>query len=492
MVDLSLVMKTQPRSYQLSTFQKIKDLRYHAVLFEMGLGKSKVAIDNLCYLHTVNKIESAVIIVKKAVIKNWESGELKKHMWDSVNYQPYLWGKLNTKKEKEKLEYVHKFLGLKIYMVNIEAFQSNSKENMRKLKLIFDKINPHTSMVIIDEATDIKTHNSKRTKTINKFFDEVKYKRILTGTALAERPEDCYALYRFLSRDFWAKYGFLRFEQFRAYFCLFKEVVLPTHSFKKVIGYRNLNKLKEILLDPLTSTRYLQKDVEKELPDIVYKTYFTELSPEQKQHYKTMKEHLWAEINGKELELTAAVHKYMKLHQITSGVLHMEDGSEVIPGKNEKIDLLIDLIDQNLPHKTVVFSLLNSKPAIKLVVEALEKKFGESAVVAYTGDTPMEIRQDVINQFQDSNSPVKIFVGNCAAAMGITLTEANLQIYYSNTYSYNIREQSEKRCHRIGQKKTVTIIDLISEKTEDSRIVKALKEKQNVIDYVLNNKLTLV
>jgi len=60
---------------------------------------------------------------------------------------------------------------------------------------------------------------------------------------------------------------------------------------------------------------------------------------------------------------------------------------------------------------------------------------------------------------------------------GITLTAANTVIYYSNGYDLEKRFQSEDRAHRIGQKKSVTYIDLIAEGTVDEKIVKDASEK---------------
>ena len=53
---------------------------------------------------------------------------------------------------------------------------------------------------------------------------------------------------------------------------------------------------------------------------------------------------------------------------------------------------------------------------------------------------------------------------------GITLTQANTVIYYSNGYDLEKRMQSEDRAHRIGQTKKVTYIDLIAEDTVDSKV----------------------
>ena len=72
---------------------------------------------------------------------------------------------------------------------------------------------------------------------------------------------------------------------------------------------------------------------------------------------------------------------------------------------------------------------------------------------------------------------------------GITLTAASTVIYYSNGYDLEKRLQSEDRAHRIGQKKSVTYIDLIAEKTVDEKIVKALRKKINIASEVLGEEL---
>ena len=49
--------------------------------------------------------------------------------------------------------------------------------------------------------------------------------------------------------------------------------------------------------------------------------------------------------------------------------------------------------------------------------------------------------------------------------------------------------QSEDRCHRIGQEKKVTYVDLISEKTIDEKIVKALVNKKKIASLVMGDEL---
>ena len=72
---------------------------------------------------------------------------------------------------------------------------------------------------------------------------------------------------------------------------------------------------------------------------------------------------------------------------------------------------------------------------------------------------------------------------------GITLTQANTVIYYSNGYDLEKRLQSEDRAHRIGQKKSVTYVDFIAQKTVDEKIVKALRKKIDIASEILGEEL---
>ena len=62
-------------------------------------------------------------------------------------------------------------------------------------------------------------------------------------------------------------------------------------------------------------------------------------------------------------------------------------------------------------------------------------------------------------------------------------------IYYSNGYDLEKRMQSEDRAHRIGQKKTVTYVDIIAQDTVDEKIVKALRKKINIASEVMGEEL---
>ena len=80
-----------------------------------------------------------------------------------------------------------------------------------------------------------------------------------------------------------------------------------------------------------------------------------------------------------------------------------------------------------------------------------------------------------------------MFVGVTAAGrFGLTLTAATTVVYFSNSYAYEDRSQSEDRAHRAGQTKTVTYVDLVAKNTADTLILKALQNKKSLSEFIQN------
>jgi SNF2 family DNA or RNA helicase len=126
---------------------------------------------------------------------------------------------------------------------------------------------------------------------------------------------------------------------------------------------------------------------------------------------------------------------------------------------------------------------------IKKIVEEIEKIHGPRSVIDYYGLTPQDERQGNIKKFQDDPT-CRFLVGTpSTGGYGITLTAANTVIYYSNGYDLEKRLQSEDRAHRIGQKKSVTYVDILAEDTVDEKIVKALRKKINIASEVMGEEL---
>ena len=115
---------------------------------------------------------------------------------------------------------------------------------------------------------------------------------------------------------------------------------------------------------------------------------------------------------------------------------------------------------------------------------------GDQAV-SYHGDVSPDARVHAIERFQ--NDPkIRYFVGTPqAGGTGITLTAAEYAIYYSNSFDLEQRLQSEDRCHRIGTKTNVTYIDIECQKSIDSKIIKALRDKKSIADMITKDPMSI-
>ena len=198
-----------------------------------------------------------------------------------------------------------------------------------------------------------------------------------------------------------------------------------------------------------------------------------------------MKTMALAILNGKQTTTVTVLTQLMRLHQITCGHFTTDDGSTQNI-KSNRISELMNVLEE-VEGKAIIWA--HWRHDIQSIVEAIEKVYPGS-VMTYYGSTSTEDRAKAIKEIQDPESKVRFLVGTPqTGGYGITLTEANVMIYYSNGYDLEKRTQSEARINRIGQKRKMTYIDIIAEKTVDERIVKALRKKINIASEVMGEEL---
>ena len=76
--------KTKPYAHQLTALEKSWNKENYAYFMEMGTGKTKVLIDNVAMLYDKGKIDGALIIAPKGVVKTWYEQELPIHLSDHI------------------------------------------------------------------------------------------------------------------------------------------------------------------------------------------------------------------------------------------------------------------------------------------------------------------------------------------------------------------------------------------------------------------------
>ena len=388
----------------------------------------------------------------------------------SVLWQPNI-----TKTQQEKLDSLFEIdSALHILVMNVEAFSTE-----KGVKFATKFINSHKTLMAIDESTTIKTPTARRTKNIIKIGINAKYKRIMTGSPITKNPLDLYTQCEFL--DPWLL-DFSSYYAFRNRYAEMKTMHVSGRSIQVVDKFRNLGELSDTVKE--FSYRVLKEDCLDLPPKNFIKRHIT-LTPDQKKVYEQMKKHAIAMLNKKVTTTVSVLTQLMRLHQITCGYVTADDGS-IQEVESNRMNELMSILEET-EGKVIIWA--NYQFSVGDIIQKITKKFGKESYVHYYGLTPQEIRQENIKRFQNDPECRFIIGTPQTGGYGITLTQANTVIYYSNGYDLEKRLQSEDRAHRIGQKKTVTYIDIIAEDTIDEKIVEALRKKINIASEVLGEEL---
>jgi len=395
-------------------------------------------------------------------------------MANHVDRNVVVWTGQKTKKHEEELNTL--FLTepakvhLNILIMNVDAFTTE-----RGKKFAHRFLMTRQSLMAVDESTVIKNPSALRTKAITKLGVLARYRVIMTGSPITNSPEDLYAQCNFLNHEL---LGFSSIYTFRARHCQMQRLSFGGRSFNKVTGYKNLNELNYKLQK--FSYRVLKKDA-LDLPSQVWMKRVVPMTTEQLDAYMQMKRTALVQLKKETLTTTSVLAQMIRLHQIVCGHMATDDG-KVLSLPNNRIKELCAILEEH-GDKAIIWA--NYRHDIQEIERTLQKKYGPRSVVTFYGDTPQSVRQDHIKNFQE-NSVTKYFIGQpMTGGRGITLTAANLSVFYSNSYDLEIREQAEARNHRIGTSSKVTYVDLISEGTVDEKIIYSLRNKINLATSVL-------
>jgi len=471
--------KTKPYEHQIEALNRGMNRSSYGYLMEMGTGKSKVLIDNLAGLALKGKVNFALIIAPKGVYRNWVAKEIPEHMSEQVTHRVIRWVASPNKTQKAEMQSVGKaFDGLTIFVMNVEAFSTvKGKTAGEWMAKHFGKL----GMIAIDESTTIKNHKAKRSKALMKIAAGFAYRRILTGSPITKSPMDAYAQFEFLGPGL---LGSTSFYAFQGRYAVTQKRKMGRISFEQIVGYRNLEELTHKI--DQHSYRVLKKDC-LDLPEKTFMARYVSLTDEQFKMYEQLRNLAMTMLDGGKLVTAPAViTQILRMQQVLSGHLKTDDG-EMVYFPSRRMDALTEIMQEH-GGKAIIWSRFRYD--IQQITAMLNKEFGEGCAAAYYGDTPDEERNDIVRNFQNPDHPLRFFVGNQATAgYGLTLTEADLVVYFSNSFSLEHRLQSQDRVHRIGQRRPVTYIDLISAGTIDEKIVESLRAKIEIGAKVLNEEV---
>ncbi len=477
--------KTTPFDHQREIFDKHKDRAAFALFWEQGCGKTKPVIDNVAYLYEKDEVNGLLVVAPNGVHRNWITDEIPVHMPDRLkgDIRTHIWqsNRSTTKWHQKAVNEVIDHKGLAVLAIGYEAFMSKAGK-----KAVWSFLKKRRCLFALDEAHNIKTPGAKRTMSMIAAAKHAPYRRLMTGTPIAQGPFDIYSQARWVNPSFWVDRGLPRFQSFKMRYGVWRtaEEVMREDGydpgFDQLLEYKNIAELHETLR--WVGSRKTKDEV-LDLPPKLYSKRYIELTKEQQRLYDSLVDTFEAELeSGAIVEAPLAIVRLLRLQQIICGYIATEadEPIEMIPGKNPRLDELLSVTD-GLGHKAIIWGRFRKD--IDLIMEALGDK-----AVRYDGAVDEMDRARAKEEFQKGDA--QFFVANPAAgATGLTLHAARTVIYYSNSFKMVDRLQSEDRAHRIGQEHPVNYIDLVAPGTIDEHIVGALRSKFDIATQITGDRV---
>jgi len=217
-----------------------------------------------------------------------------------------------------------------------------------------------------------------------------------------------------------------------------------------------------------------------DLPEMTYTTRNIPLTPQQMKYYETLRKHMVAVAAGEEITTVNAAASLNKLLQLSCGAVYSDSGEVVAFDASNRIAALKEVIDE-ATHKVIVFAPY--KHSIHIISEELKKSGYTCEVIS--GDVSVGKRTEIFAKFQTEPDPKILVIQPQAASHGVTLTAANVIVYWSPVMSVETYLQANARTHRAGQRNPCTVVHLQGSPVE-KRMYAMLEAKIDIHSRVVD------
>ena len=461
-------IKTELMTHQREAAAKLLPSRVGGLLMEMGTGKTLTAIELVRLRRAkINKVVwftpvSLKQTVKNEILKHTDCGETDICVFDD-------------KTSESKLPDCFWFV------CGLESVSSSDRVTLAIHALIDER-----TFVIVDESSFIKGHHAMRTLRLTSYAECARYRLILTGTPLTQGVVDLYAQMRFLSPKI------LGYNSFYSFACNHLEY---SEKYPGMI-VRSLN-TENLALKIAPYVYQVTKAECLDLPEKTFQSFYFSMTGQQRTLYDRAKYELLMDVPDDYLDSSIAIFRlFSALQQITGGFWRKSDWSphyrrqsqtpiitektfELHEVAHRRAALLVEVVAALPPdQKIIIWAKYHYD--IREITAALAQCFPHERGAFFHGRLSEAERDREVEKFRGD---ARFFVATPASGgHGLTLNEASFVIFYNNGFKYSERLQAEDRCHRIGQTRKVTYIDLVCANSIDERIVRALASKQSVVE----------
>jgi len=379
---------------------------------------------------------------------------------------------------KQRLKVIHD-PNVRILVMGYEALRNED---------VFDavmKFNPEIG--VCDESHRVKARKSAIAQQARGIFSMIPYRFLMTGSAMPNHPEDIF--YQFLLMDRGETFG-IYVTAFRNRFFLMKE--FKAKSGKRFFKY-DFNPSMEAEFQEKLSRHSVRKKLEdcEDLPEFIDTIIEVPLSKEQGEHHKRLKNKLitWLDTQpDNPVVVKNALTKMLRLNEISSGYMRLEDGSLYRFKDNPRQDALIEKINDLKPHKVIIFCVF--KENYEQIREALDRgKIGFTEIHGGIIGKQKDINEE---RFKKDPNIQCCIINPKSGGEGLNLQIAQYSIFY--TRNFVDITQPKARNRRLGSiklHKKIVHYHFIAPDTIDEYMYNAVQCKMAVAENLLDLKKIL-
>lgn len=453
-----------------------------ALFMDMGTGKTWTTINLTACRYQTEEITGLLVIPETGQKPVWDE-EFEIHC--PIDYRLHV-HESQTKKQTEKFISTPSGV-LEVLVIGIESL-SNASGVSLKLATAFMQKHGGKAICVVDESTSIANPSTRRTKNCWELGGMANFRYILNGTPINQGIEDLWSQFRFLD---WRIIGVKSYYAFKARHC-----VMGGFEGRKITGYNQVDRL----MNSVKPNSFIVKITEMiDMPNQTWEQRIVELSSEQKRMLKDLGDpfDMSTTMEGYELDAETVLERMTRYQQIVGGFFPYDssDGElmfddkerrihEVVPiaGPNPKLEALKTEL-KRLPEDWKVLIYARFKPEQELITKTLGRPCIHYAAPEGQQVFTSDERKRLKAKFRDDPNS-KYMVTGKSGYKGLNLPFCVVTIYFSNSFSYNDREQSERRTWRKGQDNHVVYVDLTANHKIDKQILQALKYKKSVAEFV--------
>ncbi len=353
------------------------------------------------------------------------------------------------------------------WIINIEKIRLSDTDDKAKTGIV-NHFNEqielgNLGMVVCDEIHKCRNAQSQQGKGLMAF--DSKADRIgMTGTLLVNNPYDLYTPMLFT--------GLINYNKW-----LFEKKFVIKDDWGKPMGYQNMEELHQILY---RSSIRRTKDL-LDLPPKIYKQEWLEFSSDEQNVFDAVTGNGNMQLLDKIEPPIDMFAKLTRMRQATTAGELLSSACTI----STKFERLKDILEEAKLNGQKVLVFCQFTEALKLGLRYCQ----EYAPKLVCGGMGAQV-QEVINEHENTNGFSVIFAQEATLGAGFTLTNTEICVFLTPPWNKATYDQCADRIHRIGQKKTVQIIDLLIQDTYDELVYLKLHGKGAMSEALIDGKVT--